>query len=106
MVIFFGTETSTSSGVSSPTVIRKLVDLTGAVRADESALLTRVELERGIDEKHLTAVLFAHTRERNHTSTSPWPTSTASPPTRTRVIARRSPSIEMWIRLARPIAAP
>ena len=69
--------------------------LAGAVRADEPDLFTGVELERGIDKQDLAAVLLAHAGERNHTSNSPRPTRTASPPTRTRLISRRSPSIEM-----------
>ena len=40
--------------------------LAGAVRADEADPLARVELERGLDEEHLAAVLLADARERDH----------------------------------------
>jgi hypothetical protein len=40
--------------------------LAGAVRADETRLLTRVELERGVDEEDLPAVLLGDFREGDH----------------------------------------
>ena len=40
--------------------------LAGAVRPDEADLLAFVQLERGVDEQHLLAVLLADFRERNH----------------------------------------
>ena len=86
MVSFFGTETSPSSAVSSPTIIRKSVVLP-APFGPTSPTFSRIELEGGVDEQDLPAVLLAHARERDHTSSSPRPTSTASPPTRTRSIA-------------------
>ena len=36
------------------------------VRADEADLLSRVELEGGIDEEHLPPVLLSNARKRNH----------------------------------------
>ena len=40
--------------------------LAGAVRADEADLLAGVELERGVDEEHLPAVLLADAGKRDH----------------------------------------
>ncbi len=40
--------------------------LAGAVRADEAHLFARIELERGIDEKDLPAVLLADSGEGDH----------------------------------------
>ena len=40
--------------------------LAGAVRADEADLLAGIELERGVDEEDLPAVLLADARERDH----------------------------------------
>ena len=40
--------------------------LAGSVRADEADLFTRIELERGVDEENLPAVLFADVRQRDH----------------------------------------
>jgi hypothetical protein len=40
--------------------------LAGAVGADQADLLTRVELERGVDEQELRAVLLADVGERDH----------------------------------------
>ncbi len=81
--------------------------LAGAVRPDEADLFSRIELEGGVDEEHLFAVLLADSGEGNHqTNISPWATSTACPPTLTSVIASRSPVIAMWILLGRPIATP
>ena len=40
--------------------------LAGAVGAHEAHLLAGVELERGVDEEHLTAVLLADAGERDH----------------------------------------
>ena len=66
MVSFFGTETSPSSGASSPTIMRNSVVLPDAVRADEADLLAGIELERGVDEEDLPAVLLADPGEGNH----------------------------------------
>ena len=40
--------------------------LARAVRADEADFLARIELERGVDEENLPAVLLADVGERNH----------------------------------------
>ena len=40
--------------------------LAGAVRADQADPLAGVELERGVDEQDLPAVLLADAREGNH----------------------------------------
>ncbi len=40
--------------------------LAGAVGTDEADLLARIELERGVDEEHLPAVLLADAGEGNH----------------------------------------
>ena len=40
--------------------------LAGAVRPDEADLLARIELERGVDEENLPAVLLADARKRDH----------------------------------------
>ena len=66
MVSFFGTDTSPSSGASSPTIIRKSVVLPAPFGPDEADLLAGVELERGVDEQDLPAVLLADLRERDH----------------------------------------
>ena len=42
--------------------------LAGAVRTDQSDLLPRIQLERGVDEQDLTAVLLVDAIERNHGS--------------------------------------
>ena len=42
--------------------------LAGAVGADQADLLTGIELEAGVDEEDLAAVLLANARERNHGS--------------------------------------
>ena len=62
--------------------------LSGAVGSDEPDLLTGVQLEGRIDEQHLPPVLLADAGQGDHTSNSPRPTSTASPPTRTRLMSR------------------
>ena len=66
MVSFFGTDTSPSSGTSSPDDHPEERRLAGAVRADEADLFAGVELERGVDEEDLPAVLLADLGERNH----------------------------------------
>ena len=38
----------------------------GSVRADEADLFARVQLERGVDEEDLAAVLLADAREGDH----------------------------------------
>jgi hypothetical protein len=40
--------------------------LAGPVRADETDLLARIQLERGIDEEELAAVLLTDVRKGNH----------------------------------------
>ena len=69
--------------------------LAGAVRAHEPHLLAGIELKRRVDEQHLPAVLLADPGESDHRSSSPRPTRTARPPTRTRVMASASPVISM-----------
>src|SRR5262249_2341865 len=44
--------------------------LAGAIWTDQSDLFTRVELERRVDKKNLTAILFADVGQRNHESSS------------------------------------
>ena len=66
MVSFLGTETSPSSGASSPTIRRKSVVLPAPFGPDEAHLLAGVELEGRVDEEELTAVLLADARERDH----------------------------------------
>ena len=44
--------------------------LAGAVRPDQADLLTRIELERRVDEEDLLAVLLADVRERDHEPSS------------------------------------
>ena len=66
MVSRFGTETSPSSGASSPVIIRKSVVLPEPFGPDEADLVARVQLERGVDEEDLAAVLLADARKRNH----------------------------------------
>jgi len=39
---------------------------TGAVRTDQADLLAGIDLERGIDEQDLSAVLLGHLRKRDH----------------------------------------
>ena len=55
MVSFFGTETSPSSGASSPTIIRNSVVLPEPFGPDETDLLAGIELERRVDEEDLPA---------------------------------------------------
>jgi hypothetical protein len=45
--------------------------LAGAVGADEADLFARVELEGGVDEEDLPAVLLADAVERDHTPGAP-----------------------------------
>ena len=66
MVSFLGTDTS-------PFVRHFLADdhpeqrrLAGAVRPDEADLFAGIELEGGVDEEDLPAVLLADARKRNH----------------------------------------
>ena len=66
MVSFFGTETTPSSGDSSPTIMPEERRLAGAVRPDQPGLLARIELERGVDEEDLPPVLLADVGERDH----------------------------------------
>jgi hypothetical protein len=54
----FGIVISPSSGDSSPTIMRNTRGLARAVRADEPGFLARIELERGLDEQDLAAVLL------------------------------------------------
>ena len=44
--------------------------LAGAVRPDEADLLAGIELERGVDEEDLPAVLLADVGERDHAEPS------------------------------------
>ena len=70
--------------------------LAGAVRADEPDLLTGVELERGIDEQDLPAVLLARRGRAKSHEQLPSPDEdgfSADPHATDR--RRRSPSIEM-----------
>ena len=69
--------------------------LARTIRSDETDLLTRIELKRRVDEQHLLPVLLADSGERDHSSSSPRPTSTAWPPTFTLDIAPGSPVIAM-----------
>jgi len=45
--------------------------LAGTIRPDQPDLLTRIQLKGCVDEQNLSAVLLAHTRQRDHTSNSP-----------------------------------
>ena len=67
--------------------------LAGAVGPDQPDFLPGVQLEGGVDEEDLPAVLLADARERDHTSISPFPTRIASPPTRTRLMLSLLPSM-------------
>jgi hypothetical protein len=65
MVSFFGTETSPSSGDSSPTTMRKSVVLPEPFGPDQADLLAGVQLEGGVDEDKLLAVLLVDVGKRN-----------------------------------------
>ena len=60
-----GTDTSPSSGCSSPTIILKMVVFPAPFGPDETDLFTGIQLKGGVDEENLAAVLFAEVGERD-----------------------------------------
>ena len=66
MVSFFGTDTSPSSGHLLADDHPEERRLARAVGADEADLFAGIELEGGVDEEDLPAVLLADARERDH----------------------------------------
>ena len=68
----FGTETSPSSGVSSPTIIRKSVVLPAPFGPTSPIFFAGIELEGRVDEQHLSSVLLVDAGERDHPTIVGW----------------------------------
>ena len=66
MVSFFGTDTSPSSGDLLADDHPEERRLAGAVRPDQADFLAGIELERGVDEEDLPAVLLGDAIECDH----------------------------------------